>query len=161
MRIAKSIWREDRSKSDFEIVLSLEVLTHLNKFRQNYFFKKEAGGQLFGQLDGKTFLVNIATGPRKSDIRSRTQYLPDRNEEQAEIKEYLKNGIFYLGDWHTHPEKKPVPSEIDIETTNDCFQKSTHGMPGFAFIIVGKTTLVRDWYVGVTAKTGTRRLNLV
>ena len=142
-------------------MLSPEVLTHLNKFRQNHFFKKEAGGQLFGKLDGKTFLVNIATGPRESDKRSRNRYLPDRKEEQAEIKEHFKNGHIYLGDWHTHPEKKPVPSDPDIETTNDCFQKSTHEMPGFAFIIVGKTTLVRDWYVGVTAKAGTRRLNLI
>lgn len=161
MRITKSIWRESGSNSGFEVVLSPEVLAHLNKFRQNLFLKKEAGGQLFGNIDGKTFLVNIATGPRKSDKRSRKRYLPDKKEEQAEIDKHSKIGNLYLGDWHTHPEKKPMPSDIDIETTNDCFQKSTHEMPGFAFIIVGKTTLVRDWYVGVTAKAGTRQLNLV
>jgi integrative and conjugative element protein (TIGR02256 family) len=83
-------------------------------------------------------VVLEATGPRLSDRRTRTSYLPDRKEEQAEIAARHARGLQYIGDWHTHPEDAPFPSIIDINSISECFNKSLHALNGFVLVIVGK-----------------------
>ena len=157
MFIKPAKWCDD----NFNVILSSEAIWHLYIHRQNWFWNREAGGQLFGHLEDTKFTVNFATGPRKEDVRCRHGYVGNRNEEQKEIDNFLKKDVFYLGDWHTHPEKHPTPSSRDIETSNDCFRKSTHAMPGYIMIIVGKSEYVHNWFVGITSKTGTRNLKFV
>ena len=93
--------------------------------------------------------VARATGPRPTDTRARYSYQPDRKAEQAEIDQALRNGIFFLGDWHTHPELVPTPSSQDLHSIAEAFKKSTHHLNGFLLVIAGTQRLPSGLYVAV------------
>ena len=123
--------------SDQTIILSDTVIEHLKRYRQMHNRQREAGGQLFARIDGPRIIVEEATGPRRSDRRTRTSYTPNRVAEQREINSRYKRGLHYVGDWHTHPEKIPSPSLIDVRSIDDCVAKSEHSLNGFILIVVG------------------------
>src|ERR1017187_3362068 len=92
------------------VVLTDTVLEHFRRHQQQRKRDAEAGGQLFGRIRGTTITIDEATGPRRSDIRSRYSYIPDRKAEQREINERFSSDMHFIGDWHTHPEPIPHPS---------------------------------------------------
>lgn len=120
-------------------VFSEKVVAHLFQHRQSWFLSSEAGGQLFANFEGNQILVNAITGPRKTDWRTPFSYVPDRKAEQREIQEHFVRGLHYVGDWHTHPEGIPKPSQTDLRSMSECFAKSTHSLNGFLHVIVGRT----------------------
>lgn len=109
----------------------------------------EAGGQLFAQLSSHEVRIEQATGPRQTDSRSRTAYVPDRIAEQIEIDYWHRKGLHYVGDWHTHPELIPQPSEDDIKSIRDSFSKSQHSLHGFLLVIVGTAKVPSGLYVSL------------
>jgi integrative and conjugative element protein (TIGR02256 family) len=88
------------------LVFTGPVLKTFSEHRQLRFWQREAGGQLFGHFQGATIEVVEATGPRRTDRRTRTSYIPDRRAEQREIDERFRRGLHFIGDWHSHPEKR-------------------------------------------------------
>lgn len=119
------------------LILSDTVVKRLKRYRQMHNRQREAGGQLFARFDGPRIFVEEATGPRRSDRRTRTSYTPSRFAEQREINSRYKRGLHYIGDWHTHPEEIPSPSMIDVRSIDDCVAKSEHSLNGFILIVVG------------------------
>src|SRR6267378_3125357 len=92
------------------LVFSPAVLEHFAKYRQLRSWQREAGGQIFARLTLPDIYIEEATGPRRSDCRTRTTYRPNRRAEQREIAGRHGQGLHFIGDWHTHPEALPVPS---------------------------------------------------
>lgn len=115
-----------------------EVLDYFLLHRQMKPTAKEVGGQLFGKFKNDIVCVCCATGPRKIDRNGRFFFNPSRWMERFEIKRKFRQGLHYIGDWHTHPQKKPTPSSLDIQSMNDCFVQSIHELPYFALVIVGQ-----------------------
>lgn len=120
------------------LVLSDEVVRKLRRHRQMRWYQREAGGQLFARLSLSRIIIEEATGPRRTDRRTRTRYVPDRAAEQREIDSRHGEGLHYVGDWHTHPEALPGPSGLDIASISDSVRKSTHALNGFLLVIVGQ-----------------------
>jgi len=120
------------------LVLSKEVVQKFRRYRQKRWYQREAGGQLFARLSASRIVVEEATGPRRTDRRTRTSYIPDRVAEQREIDIHHASGLHYIGDWHTHPETFPSPSGLDIASISESAQKSTHRLNGFVLVIVGQ-----------------------
>ena len=120
------------------LVLSVEVVGKFRRYRQNRWYQREAGGQLFARLSLSRIIIEEATGPRRTDRRTRTSYVPDRAAEQREIDSRHAEGLHYVGDWHTHPEALPGPSGLDIASISDSVRKSTHALNGFLLVIVGQ-----------------------
>jgi len=119
------------------LVFSDKVLLHFAQHQQRKRRDVEAGGQLFARLTPFEVFIEEATGPRLSDHRARMSYVPDRLAERAEIREKFSEGLHYVGDWHTHPERNAKPSSIDKATIADCTQKSSHELQGFILAVVG------------------------
>jgi integrative and conjugative element protein (TIGR02256 family) len=119
------------------LVICPTVLDHFEKWRQSGIRSREAGGQLFGTFHETAILINHATGPYSNDRRSRFQFTPCRAQEQSDIVQYFKRGQHFLGNWHTHPEKCPRPSSIDITNMKTRFCCSDHQLLAFTMIIVG------------------------
>ena len=119
------------------IVLTDPVFVCFDRHRQVTADSPEAGGQLFARFDGNIIRVEGATGPRPSDHRSPTSFIPNRAAERREIRRNFKKGFHYVGDWHTHPESRPSPSLTDIRSFRDMYRKSRHGLAGFLMVIVG------------------------
>lgn len=98
----------------------------------------DAGGQLFAEIRESDITLVEATGPRRTDRRTRNTYEPDRAAEQAEILKFHAQGWHFIGDWHTHPVARPQPSERDLASMKDCVKKSIHPFRGFLLLIVGQ-----------------------
>ena len=144
--------------SNQTLFFSPEVMAHFEKYRQSMPWHKEAGGQLFAKLDLPRISVEIATGPRKTDKRTRTSYVADRAAEQAEIAEYTRKGYQFIGDWHSHPQREPEPSPRDIESMTETVSKSQHSLRGFVLVIVGTGLGFNGLFVSVCDRTSIHRL---
>lgn len=114
-----------------------EVLDHFARYRQRHRWSAEAGGALFARIEGSDILIVEASGPRKSDLRSRFSYRARKAVVQAEIDECFARGLHYVGDWHSHPERTPSASGIDESTMASRVERSAHQLRGFVFAIVG------------------------
>lgn len=131
------------------LVLSDAVVKHIVSNRQSRPGQMEAGGQLFATFEDNTVLITRATGPRKADYRSRFRFVPHRVSERREIKRLYKAGLHFVGDWHTHPQTVPRPSDIDLANITDMFEKSRHGLAGFVMIIAGTMLPPDGLYVAI------------
>lgn len=123
------------------------VVDYLYRHRQKGWFSRESGGQLFARFEDSKITVEVATGPRRTDRRGRCSYVPDRSAEQAEIRAHFKQGLHFIGDWHTHPQKRPEPSHIDVRSIAESVQKSKHQLNGFVHVVVGLDKPPTGWCV--------------
>lgn len=114
------------------------VLAHFKKYQQKCRWNREAGGQLFWKYSPEGYRrVAAITGPRPTDKRTRTSYKADHTKEQIEIDERYEQGLFLLGDWHTHPEPIARPSCEDRQAIREIYSSSINPGPGFILVIVG------------------------
>lgn len=113
------------------------VLKCFMKNRQLTPHAKEAGGQLFGLVDPQCIWVKQAAGPYRGDERSRTHHRSCPISAQRAIDHQSKNGLLYLGEWHTHPESKPSPSDSDINAMRTICTESILNTDSLLMIIVG------------------------
>lgn len=135
--------------SEQSLVFTDPVVDHFRRHRQLRWCQREAGGQLFARFDGTRILVEEASGPRRTDRRTRTSYVPDRRAEQVEILDRYARALHYVGDWHTHPEQHPYPSRPDARSIADSVAKSTHQLNGFVLVVVGKAEPPSGLHVSV------------
>ncbi len=131
------------------LVFTRTVLDRFHRYRQLRPWQKEAGGQLFADLESLRIMIVEATGPRRSDRRTRTTYVPDRAAEQREIADMRAKGLHYVGDWHTHPEKFPAPSWPDESSVAECFAKSTHNLNAFVLVVVGTAKAPKGLHIAI------------
>lgn len=141
-----------------KIVLTAPVLDHLKNHRQLEITCLEAGGQLFARLVGTTVIVEIATGPRKTDRRGRYWFIPSRFLERREIRKLFKRGYHYVGDWHSHPEPRPQPSQTDIDSMCEMYNLSRHKLSSFLMVIVGTDPGRKGMFVALCNGTSIRTL---
>lgn len=81
-------------------------------------FPNEFGGVLVGSYseNGQTVFIDDFICPKKYKqspvfFERQTKYI---NEELRRIYKASKGQIFYIGEWHSHPNMKPVPSLHDL-----------------------------------------------
>ena len=149
--------RYDIAKSGQSIILTDPILEQLKRQKQKW-WQSERGGQLFASLSIAVVEIQLATGPRPTDRRTRCSYLPDRLSEQQEIDACFSKGLHFVGDWHTHSSKQPVPSHADLRVTRSIFQSSTHQLNAFVSIIVGQASFPEGLFVGLFDSLGMHRL---
>lgn len=133
-----------------KIKLNDEILQMLFSFAQDHKNSPESGGILIGRvLDGNSHIVvDHASRPMETDIQTRFSFIRRAAGHQEffnQIWERSEGRCFYLGEWHTHPEKDPTPSTIDKREWRKLLNKTIQGQNRLFFIIVGTTELV-VWY---------------
>lgn len=140
--------RTSIKKIIFQNDISLDILPDvqelLYRHRQTWHGEPEAGGLLIGYENANTgdFTVAGATKPQHSDIRSRvTLFLGKQHREQLEK---IESPYGYIGTWHTHPSKIPIPSTVDICDWKKCIKQNHNSTNGLVFIISG-TESYRIW----------------
>jgi hypothetical protein len=125
---------------DYFININENTLKIINEYIQDSNVKPESGGILLGQLKGHNIYVQKVTIPNKFD--SSTRYTFIRAKEIAQIiLDYevvnSQNTITYLGEWHTHPENTPTPSQQDKRMINEQFKLGTFNVPFLLLLIRG------------------------
>jgi integrative and conjugative element protein (TIGR02256 family) len=143
------------------LVIAPNVIQHLLSERQLAQDSPESGGQLFADIRPQTIVVRQATGPYTEDQRRPFWFFPNRTQQRRDIKRLFKQSLHYIGDWHTHPENKPSPSNSDLQAMADCFLKSRHQLESFLMIIVGTSPNPADFWISLHDAVGYRRLSLL
>lgn len=133
-----------------------EALTTFDAHRQRRFYQREAGGQLFARVRDDDWEIFAATGPRSRDRRGRFSFRPHRASEQEEIFQHYALGLDYVGDWHTHPEDMPTPSPDDLSSIAEVVRRSTHHLPGFLLVIVGRRSFPEGLWASFHSVAGAR-----
>ena len=128
----------DLGTSGQQLTFSDAVVSHLENRRQLRFWQAEAGGLLFARLSAEEVFIEAATGPRRTDRRTRNTYFPDRAAEQREINNLHSEGLSFVGTWHSHPEPVPRPSGVDLHSLAESFRLSTHHLNAFVLAIIGQ-----------------------
>jgi integrative and conjugative element protein (TIGR02256 family) len=136
--------------------IGAQALATFDAHRQRRFFQREAGGQLFARVRDNDWEIITATGPRSRDRRGRFSFWPHRASEQEEIFEHHALGLDYVGDWHTHPEDAPTPSPDDLTSIAEVVRRSTHHLPGFLLLIVGRKPFPEGLWASFYSIDGTQ-----
>lgn len=99
------------------ILIEPSILVLIEKYRQNNWRATEAGGILMGYRRGDHIQIVSASQPHSEDKRSRFGFFRKAPSHQAIVTDFWKASnqtADYVGEWHTHPEQSPQPSQIDI-----------------------------------------------
>lgn len=92
--------------------------------------------------------------PRPSDRRARTRFRREsRGHATIALDRWRASGgvCDYVGEWHTHPERDPAPSTIDLREW--ALLLEAHQVP-LLFVIVG----TQSRWVGIGSGTTIRRV---
>lgn len=131
------------------LIFTDAVLSFISRYRQIHRGQSESGGQLFAKVTPKVIVVAAASGPHRIDRRSRFLFIPNKNRLEAEIRTYFSKGLHYVGDWHTHPQKFPKPSCLDIASMKKCFRLSRHELEYFLLVVIGEENGPEGIWVGL------------
>lgn len=98
------------------VVFSPSAVKVFMKHRQRFPWQTEAGGILLGKRRGRHLEVLSATAPMPTD-RRQPFFFEREALGHAEVarQAWLSGGglVDYIGEWHTHPQRIPVPSRVD------------------------------------------------
>ncbi|RLF24096.1 MAG: hypothetical protein DRN15_04155 [Thermoprotei archaeon] len=90
-------------------------------------YPREICGVLLGNTDGMLYRVNLAE--KLMQGRGEEGYfLMDLNEWMGCIMRARKQGLSYIGMYHSHPNGSPMPSSVDMHRMLEC--------PGEIWLIV-------------------------
>jgi integrative and conjugative element protein (TIGR02256 family) len=106
----------------------------------------EAGGVLLGRelLVTGDLVVDAITTPMHGDVRTRTSFFRSAALHQHRILEAWRGSAGtcgYLGEWHTHPEARPIPSRVDRNDWSRRLVEDVVGARLSLFVIVGTQAL--------------------
>lgn len=122
------------------------VLEQISRFRQVESDTPEGGGILLGYRRDSHLHIVEATTPQPSDKCTLFRFVRrDPHHQKLALKRWMESNqtIDYLGEWHTHPQGEPAPSQLDLIEWCKIFK----GEPPMLFMILG--TKDDDW-VGVS-----------
>jgi integrative and conjugative element protein (TIGR02256 family) len=128
--------------------ISFQAFQVMKAFIQYESESNEAGGILVGRVvENFHFIIDDVSTPMPSDQRQRNHFFryPQGHQEFFNTRwEDTKERCYYLGEWHTHPEPYPEPSNIDLTTWRRLLRNPTQDIKALFFIILG-TSHMRIW----------------
>ena len=137
----------DISSYSFEI--TEESVKRLESYRQ------KSSGELCGIILGstvgeKSYRINVISGICNADYSDKSSCVRDSKKANEIIaKEYISSNHtrVYMGEWHTHPEKFPRPSIVDIESVADIYATAELAIDGVLLCIVGLDEMYWGFYI--------------
>ena len=118
------------------------VLATMLSYVQICSTQMEAGGIILGKkvVNREEYILTEITVPSSGDKRSRFSFVRNKKSAQNVINRKWKetDGVVnYLGEWHTHPENNPIPSEIDRALLRQIINDKSNAFPKVTLMIVG------------------------
>lgn len=123
-----------------------EVFEEIKKWIQNDDNSPESGGFLVGYQHKGTGNVSLenATYPQPLDYRDRIHFeIRDPKHKLYLLRARVRKS-YYMGVWHTHPQRIPEPSTIDWEDWYGTLEVDRTACEYVFFIIAG-TEGIRVW----------------
>jgi len=103
--------------------------------------ERETGGVLMGYWSDDSAVITTAIGPGPEAIGTMRRFRPNSEWQKLEIaRVYQASGrtVTYLGDWHSHPRRLPLPSRLDVRTARRISTFDDAGAPNPLMLIVGE-----------------------
>lgn len=138
-----------------------EVVGVLSKYAQAKVNSKEAGGMLFARFADGLISIDHVTTPSPFDIRSRFAFRPSLAHQRDMILKQFSKGLHFIGEWHTHPQHRPHPSQQDILTARACLVESDHELNAFVVVVLGSNASIADAWVGIVHEEDVLRLHAI
>lgn len=124
-----------------KIKINCEVLSHIYDKRQVNISDYESGGMLIGSIirGTKDIIIEDLTLPIKDDKCSRLNYVRSKKHNELLEQKWIDSQFtkMYFGEWHTHPQEDPFPSQRDIRNWKNLMKKSNTETKILLFIIAG------------------------
>lgn len=122
--------------------ISIQALTRMREFVQEAPHKREAGGVLLGRYirESLDIVVDEVTVPMWGDRRGWFSFFRARRPHQKVIDRLWQESggtTNYFGEWHTHPEDVPTPSNTDVKDWERKLNKDVFDGDSLHFIIIG------------------------
>ncbi|KWS62527.1 MULTISPECIES: Mov34/MPN/PAD-1 family protein [Pseudomonas syringae group] len=141
-------WRWSWPKIDTHLLVSQDVASLLDSYRQRR-FDVERGGQLFvDPSNANGLILALATRPHVDDRAGRTWLELNARRCREEIERANAMGLRLVGYWHTHPQCIPMISPTDIGSFSRFAAHYTQYLPHPLAIIVGNSSSpegIRAW----------------
>lgn len=141
----------------YKVVIYENVIKIFNKYEQMN-NKNESGGILIGNIyKDKVEIVNT-TIPNKRDSSGLCYFIRAKKPAQGVINKSWKKSygeLIYLGEWHTHLSKKPIPSIIDKSMILNVLRTTEMEIDFVVLVIVGQDNSL---WVGIQNSEGLKRL---
>ena len=115
---------------------------------------------LFARISAQAISVEEVTEPQRKDRRWRFGFWPCNTIQQRIIDNRFKEGLHFVGEWHTHPELHPHPSGLDFTSMENCFLQSRHELKALIMVILGTASAPDGLWVSLHNRKGSRRLKL-
>lgn len=115
------------------------VLDEIKNWIQDESSKPESGGYIVGYQHKETGNISLeaVSHPFLLDDRNRVRFNIRDPRHQLFLKKARRNKSYYMGVWHTHPQKIPVPSEIDWTDWRETLNTDRTGCEYVFFAIAG------------------------
>lgn len=124
------------------LTISETVISEISKHAAKKGFRLESGGILLGcQIDGEMLFKLIAASmPSRLDVSGRYSFLrrmSPANKLIASTWEKTSGKVNYIGEWHTHDESLPVPSDTDRKLVRQVVEDGSCLLDRAFMLIVG------------------------
>lgn len=123
------------------LVITENALRALQSHKQESRKQSEAGGAMLGRHlnESPDIVIDELTVPQAQDLRSRFSFFRSSQHSSVATERWKASvgKIAYLGLWHTHPERVPSPSGVDMKDWANAIRKDTYEGDYLFFIIVG------------------------
>lgn len=122
------------------------VIAEIKNWLQDTAEKNESGGYIVGyqhNVSGNISLEAISH-PYSLDKRSPIRFYIHDPRHSLFLKRAKRRKSYYMGVWHTHPQRIPIPSAIDWEDWRATMQEDKTGCQYVFFFIAG-TDELRVW----------------
>lgn len=134
----------------FEVHLTDGVLHLINAHRQFLDTKKaEACGIIIGEIRSKSLRVIDISPPADDDERTVYSFYRKSKKHQDYLNKMheISNGVLqYIGEWHTHPELKPRPSNCDYNGWSKLIGNEKFNQLPKLVWIAGNYHFKEDWF---------------
>lgn len=134
----------------FEVYLTDGVLHLINEYRQFLGAKNaEACGIIIGEIRSKSLRVIDISLPADDDERTIYSFFRKSRKHQNylnNLHEISDGTLQYIGEWHTHPEPKPHPSNSDYNGWSKLINTKQFNEHPKLLWIAGNSNFTKDWF---------------
>jgi len=125
----------------FVLKITEQAFDKMLRFKQDTWKKPESGGILLGYyIEDSSFTLTDVTIPTDLDKSSRFNFIRAKKSAQKAINKYFKESggkKIYLGEWHSHPENLPTPSNLDCKSIKEQISLNKLNSEIIFMIIIG------------------------
>lgn len=123
------------------VLIPIQIIKSLRKAYRQPNRHIEKGGILLGMRKVGAIEVTTVTFPTTQDIGTPTRFhRSDKFHQKTAMDEWRNSGdtVDWIGDWHSHPNASPIPSQIDKDEWKRIVR---HTRKDMIFLVVGRKSI--------------------